>query len=88
MKEVIFLFPLHPVFLLIAIYGDSRKEKASLKFFVYTQIGSVFLLLSILTLFSYYGSSHGNVFTLNMSTLLNPSFIIIDMSSAIIETVV
>ncbi len=72
-----------PVFLLIAIYGDSRKEKASLKFFVYTQIGSVFLLLSILTLFSYYGSSHGNVFTLNMSTLLNPSFIINDITNKV-----
>ncbi|MHB1439853.1 MAG: complex I subunit 4 family protein [Cuniculiplasma sp.] len=72
-----------PVFLLIAIFGDSRKEKASLKFFVYTQIGSVFLLLSILTLFSYYGPSHNNVFTLNMSALLNPSFITKDITDKV-----
>ncbi len=64
-----------PVFILIAIFGDKNKEKSSLKFFVYTQIGSVFLLLSIMTLFAFYGPSHGNLFTLNMSTLLNPAFI-------------
>lgn len=63
-----------PVFLLIAIYGDQRREKASLKFFVYTQIGSVFLLLSILTLFSFYFNNY-HVFTLNMLKLLSPSFI-------------
>jgi NADH-quinone oxidoreductase subunit M len=72
-----------PVFVLIAIYGDKMKEKASLKFFVYTQIGSVFLLLSILTLFSFYGSSHGNIFTLNMSTLLNPAFISKDITAKV-----
>ena len=63
-----------PVFLLISIYGGVGKEKAALKFFVYTQIGSVFLLLSILTLFSFYGTAN-HVFTLNMGKLLNASFI-------------
>ncbi len=64
-----------PVFMLISIYGGAGKEKAALKFFVYTQIGSVFLLLSILTLFSFYGTAN-HVFTLNMSKLLDSSFII------------
>ncbi len=63
-----------PVFVMIALFGGKGKEKASLKFFVYTQVGSVLLLLSIMTLFAYYGSAY-NVFTLNMSTLLNPAFI-------------
>ena len=63
-----------PVFLLIAIYGGERRESASLKFFIYTQLGSVFLLLSILTLFAFYYNMN-NVFTLNMTTLLSGSFI-------------
>ncbi len=63
-----------PVFLLIAIYGGEKRESASLKFFIYTQLGSVFLLLSILTLFAFYYSLN-NVFTLNMTTLLSGQFI-------------
>ncbi|MCL4346030.1 MAG: NADH-quinone oxidoreductase subunit M [Candidatus Thermoplasmatota archaeon] len=63
-----------PVFMLISIYGGKGKEKAALKFFVYTQIGSVFLLLSILTLFSFYGTAY-HTFTLNMGKLLNTAFI-------------
>ena len=65
-----------PVFLLIAIYGGEKRETASLKFFIYTQLGSVFLLLSILTLFAfhyYYSPSHS--FTLNMSSLLSSAFV-------------
>ncbi|EQD79887.1 NADH dehydrogenase subunit M, partial [mine drainage metagenome] len=58
-----------PVFLLIAIYGGEKKEAASLKFFIYTQLGSVFLLLSILTLFAYHYSLAHN-FSLSMTTLL------------------
>ena len=64
-----------PVFMLIAIFGGEKKESASLKFFVYTQIGSVFLLLSILTLFSFYSNSYHHGFTLNMGKLLSPTFI-------------
>ena len=63
-----------PVFLLIAIYGGERRESASLKFFIYTQLGSVFLLLSILTLFAFYYNMN-NVFTLNMTSLLSGTFI-------------
>ncbi|MHB8361806.1 MAG: NADH-quinone oxidoreductase subunit M, partial [Thermoplasmataceae archaeon] len=65
-----------PVFLLIAIYGGEKKEAASLKFFIYTQLGSVFLLLSILTLFAYhYYYSPTHSFSLSMTTLLANSFI-------------
>ena len=63
-----------PVFLLIAIYGGESRESASLKFFIYTQLGSVFLLLSILTLFAFYYNLN-NVFTLNMTPLLSGQFI-------------
>ncbi len=64
-----------PVFLLIALFGGKNREMASLKFFVYTQLGSVFLLLSILTLFSFYNTSYHQGFTLNMGKLLSTAFI-------------
>lgn len=65
-----------PMYFIIGRYGGQKKDTVSLKFFVYTHIGSVFILLSILTLFSfYYGYSGSTVFTLQMSTLLNPAFI-------------
>ena len=63
-----------PMYFIIGRFGGERKDTVSLKFFVYTHIGSVFILLSILTLFSYYYSYSG-VFTLQMSTLLNSAFI-------------
>jgi NADH-quinone oxidoreductase subunit M len=37
-----------PMFLLIAVWGGSNREHASVKFFVYTFFGSVFLLVAII----------------------------------------
>ena len=42
-----------PVYFMIGPYGRDNKDSISLKFFVYTHIGSVFILLSIFTLYSY-----------------------------------
>lgn len=65
-----------PMYFIIGRYGGERKDTVSLKFFVYTHIGSVFILLSVLTLLSfYYDFSSPHVFTLQMSALLNPAFI-------------
>ncbi|BAB60271.1 NADH dehydrogenase I chain K [Thermoplasma volcanium GSS1] len=41
-----------PVYFMIGRYGIGNKNSISLKFFVYTHIGSVFILLSIFTLYS------------------------------------
>ncbi|RLA86461.1 MAG: NADH-quinone oxidoreductase subunit M [Deltaproteobacteria bacterium] len=40
-----------PMYLLIAIWGGPRKDYASLKFFIYTLVGSVFLLVAIVALY-------------------------------------
>lgn len=40
-----------PMYLLIAVWGGPRKDYASIKFFIYTLTGSVFLLVAIIALF-------------------------------------
>jgi NADH-quinone oxidoreductase subunit M len=42
-----------PMFFLIGIWGGSRKLYASIKFFLYTLVGSVLMLLGILALYFY-----------------------------------
>lgn len=58
-----------PVYFIVAQYGGPNKDSVSLKFFVYTHIGSVFLLLSIFTVYTFhYEATH--VFTFEMSQLM------------------
>jgi NADH-quinone oxidoreductase subunit M len=45
-----------PMALLIGIFGHERKVYAAVKFFMYTMIGSVFMLASILWLYAHTGS--------------------------------
>ena len=45
-----------PMYLLIAIWGGPNKDYASLKFFIYTLFGSVFLLVAIIALYLVNGS--------------------------------
>ncbi|MGC9519247.1 MAG: complex I subunit 4 family protein [Desulfuromonadaceae bacterium] len=40
-----------PMYLIIAIWGGARKDYASIKFFLYTFAGSIFLLVSIIALY-------------------------------------
>lgn len=40
-----------PMYLLIAVWGGVRKDYASIKFFLYTLLGSIFLLVSIVALY-------------------------------------
>ncbi len=58
-----------PVYFIIAEYGGKDKDSVSLKFFVYTHIGSVFLLLSIFTVYTFHYESTG-VFTFEMGQLM------------------
>ncbi|MDP1808086.1 MAG: NADH-quinone oxidoreductase subunit M [Actinomycetota bacterium] len=44
-----------PMYFLIGIWGGPRKEYAAIKFFLYTFVGSVFMLLGILALYFYSG---------------------------------
>jgi NADH-quinone oxidoreductase subunit M len=45
---VFFEFMLLPMFFLIGIFGGARREYASLKFFIYTLVGSLLILVPIL----------------------------------------
>jgi NADH-quinone oxidoreductase subunit M len=45
-----------PMYLLIAVWGGPQKDYASIKFFIYTLFGSVFLLVAIIALYLVTGS--------------------------------
>lgn len=63
-----------PMYFLIIRFGSKNRDRVGLKFFVYTHIGSVFILLAFFTLYNYYYLDTGS-FTLNIGTLMNTSFI-------------
>src|SRR5207342_1972366 len=54
-----------PMYFLIGVWGGSRKLYAAIKFFLYTLVGSVLMLLGILALYFVYpsiASQHPEVF--------------------------
>jgi NADH-ubiquinone oxidoreductase chain 4 len=48
---------LPPLFLLIGLFGSNNKVRASFYLFIYTLLGSLFLLLSILVIYTVMGST-------------------------------
>lgn len=48
---------LPPLFVLIGLFGSSNRVRASFYLFLYTLLGSLFLLLSIVTMFSIMGTT-------------------------------
>ena len=52
---------LAPLFILIGLYGSSARNRASFYFFLYTFLGSLFMLLSIITMQSLIGCTDVNV---------------------------
>ncbi len=58
-----------PMYFLIGIWGGPRKEYAAIKFFLYTLLGSVFMLLGFLALYFYSGAPN----TFDMVELANRS---------------
>lgn len=65
-----------PMFLLIILWGDARRHYAAYKFFLFTQAGSLLMLLAILALYFIHGQQTGNYtfdyFAL-LQTALTPS---------------
>ena len=62
-----------PMFFLIGLWGGERREYASMKFFLYTLVGSVFLLLVMVGLFfSFTDGNEGNIpiHTFNMVRMM------------------
>lgn len=65
-----------PMYFLIGIWGGPRREYAAIKFFIYTLLGSIFILLVMIGL--YFSSMETladgtRVFTFNMLELMNSS---------------
>lgn len=48
-----------PMYFIIGIFGGPRRSYAAIKFFLYTLLGSVFLLLGILAIYFQYGQATG-----------------------------
>jgi NADH-quinone oxidoreductase subunit M len=59
-----------PMYLLIGIWGGPRKLYAAIKFFLYTLVGSVLMLLGILFLYFHHHTVTG-VYTFNILELYN-----------------
>lgn len=60
-----------PMFFLIGMWGGDRKEYAAIKFFLYTLVGSVFLLLIMVGLaFSFTSPNHPDIHTFNLITMM------------------
>jgi NADH-quinone oxidoreductase subunit M len=70
---VFFEVMLLPMYFLIGIWGGEKKEYAAIKFFLYTMVGSVFILVSMLGLYFYSkgitGSSLGTFNILELSSM-------------------
>jgi NADH-quinone oxidoreductase subunit M len=49
-----------PMYFLISIWGDSNRRYAALKFFLFTQVGGLLMLISILALYFIHGAQTGN----------------------------
>lgn len=63
-----------PMYFLIGIWGGPRKEYAAIKFFIYTLLGSIFILLVMIGL--YFSATEtladgSQVFTFNLVELMN-----------------
>ncbi len=58
-----------PMYFLIALWGHERRAYASLKFFLFTQLGGLFMLIAILGLYFIHGRASG-VYTFDYRELL------------------
>lgn len=71
-----FEFMLLPMFFLIAIWGGARREYASIKFFLYTLLGSIFILVVLIGLYiSVHETTGGTVFihSFNLVNMTDPA---------------
>jgi NADH-quinone oxidoreductase subunit M len=56
-----------PMYFLIGIWGGGRRLYSAIKFFLYTLVGSVVMLLGILALYFHYANIPGNVATFDIT---------------------
>ncbi|MCE2881540.1 MAG: NADH-quinone oxidoreductase subunit M [Planctomycetaceae bacterium] len=62
-------FTLVPMYFLIAIFGGAERKAASIKFFLYTFLGSILTLSGVIYIAAQYAKSHGGSWTFDLSTL-------------------
>ena len=62
-----------PMYLLIGIWGGDRKLYATIKFFLYTIFGSIFMLVGILAIYYAHGNATG-IFTFNLLKLYEVTY--------------
>lgn len=62
-----------PLYFLIGIWGGARREYAAIKFFIYTLLGSVFMLLVIVGLYFSVINPESGAHTFNMLHMMNPA---------------
>jgi len=62
-----------PLYFLIGIWGGSNREYAAIKFFIYTLLGSVFMLLVIVGLYFSVINPETGAHTFNMIHMMNPA---------------
>lgn len=67
-----FEFMLLPMFFLIGIWGGARRSYASIKFFLYTLLGSLFILVVMIVL--YMGVQEEGVNTFSLVAMLDGSY--------------
>ena len=58
-----------PMYFLIAIWGDRNRRYASFKFFIFTQLGGLLMLIAILALYFIHGTQSGT-YTFEYTSLL------------------
>ena len=61
-----------PLYFLIAVWGHENRQRAAVKFFIYTQAGGLLMLIAILGLYFLHGRNAG-VYTFDYLQLLNGS---------------
>lgn len=75
---VFFEFMLLPMYFLIGIWGGPKREYASIKFFLYTLLGSIFILVVLVGLYLSVTTpdSSGQMHTFNVLHMQNPENLI------------
>jgi NADH-ubiquinone oxidoreductase chain 4 len=68
---------LAPLFILIGMYGSNERVRASFYFFLYTLLGSLFMLLSIITMISFIGTADYNTMSVTNFLFLAQLFLFI-----------
>lgn len=61
-----------PMYFLIGIWGGPRKEYAAIKFFLYTLVGSLFMLISILAMYFKSGVGTFDMFQIAKAMQMHP----------------